>query len=164
MLRSKDFYMKSVYDVRGKKIGIVEDLFTDFFEGKVKGLKVSNYSLFSKKNFVEIKSIISINKEIIVEESIKGEGIEFKNIKGMDIIDSNGDIKGVVEDIIIEEENFCIKGLVISTGIIERLIKGKKILLISECILGEEYILYMGEDGVTLKSMPRKVDKNEATN
>lgn len=164
MLRSKDFYMKSVYDVRGKKIGIVEDLFIDFFKERVKGLKVSNYSLFSKKNFIEFQSIISINKDIVVEKSIQGKGLELKNIKGMDIIDLNGNIKGVVEDIIIGEEDFSIKGLVISTGIIERLLKGKDILLLSECILGEEYILYIGKEGVTLKSMPRKVDKNEATN
>lgn len=164
MLRSKDFYMKSVYNVRGKKIGIVEDLFIDFFKERVKGLKVSNYSLFSKKNFIEFQSIISINKDIVVEKSIQGKGLELKNIKGMDIIDLNGNIKGVVEDIIIGEEDFSIKGLVISTGIIERLLKGKDILLLSECILGEEYILYIGKEGVTLKSMPRKVDKNEATN
>ncbi|MDQ0148111.1 PRC-barrel domain-containing protein [Eubacterium multiforme] len=164
MLRSKDFYMKSVYDVRGKKIGIVEDLFIDFFKERVKGLKVSNYSLFSKKNFIEFQSIISINKDIVVEKSIQGKGLELKNIKGMDIIDLNGNIKGVVEDIIIGEEDFSIKGIVISTGIIERLLKGKDILLLSECILGEEYILYIGKEGVTLKSMPRKVDKNEATN
>lgn len=164
MLRSKDFYMKSVYDVRGKKVGIVEDLFIDFFKERVKGLKVSNYSLFSKKNFIEFQSIISINKDIVVEKSIQGKGLELKNIKGMDIIDLNGNIKGVVEDIIIGEEDFSIKGLVISTGIIERLLKGKDILLLSECILGEEYILYIGKEGVTLKSMPRKVDKNEATN
>lgn len=42
MLKSKDFYMKSVYDVNSKKIGIVEDIFINFYEGKVIGLDISS--------------------------------------------------------------------------------------------------------------------------
>lgn len=164
MLKSKDFYMKSVYDVSGKKIGIVEDIFINFYEGKVIGLEISNYSLFSKKNFVKYEDIISIDKEIIVRNSIKYNGIKLKDIKGMEIIDKNGNIKGTIEDLIIRENDFSIKGLLISTGVIDKLLKGKQILLINQCILGEEYILYSGKDNMTLKVMPRKVKSNEISN
>ncbi len=164
MLRSKDFYMKSVYDVSGKKIGIVEDLFINFFEGKIIGINISNYSLFSKKNFIKCDDIISIDKEIVVRESVQGDGLRLKSVKGMDIIDLNGDIKGVVEDLIIKESDFSIKGILVSTGVIDRLLKGKDILLINECILGEEYILYMGRSNIMLKAMPRKGEKNEISN
>ena len=164
MLKSKDFYMKSVYDVNSKKIGIVEDIFINFYEGKVIGLDISSYSLFSKKNFVRYEDIISIDKEIIVRKSIKYSGIKLKDIKGMEIIDLNGNIKGTIEDLIIRENDFSIKGLLISTGVIEKLLKGKQILLINQCILGEEYILYTGKDNMTLKLMPRKVKNNEISN
>lgn len=164
MLKSKDFYMKSVYDVSGKKIGIVGDIFINFYEGKVIGIDISSYSLFSKKNFVKYEDIISIDKEIIVRNSIKYNGIKLKNIKGMDIIDKNGNIKGTIEDLIIRENDFSIKGLLISTGVIDKLLKGKQILLINQCILGEEYILYSGKDNMTLKVMPRKVKSNEISN
>lgn len=164
MLRSKDFYMKSVYDVSGKKIGIVEDLFIDFFEGKITGINISNYSLFSKKNFINCEDIISIDKDIVVSESRQGDGLRLKNVKGMDIIDLNGDIKGVMEDLIIKESDFSIKGILVSTGVIDRLLKGKDILLINECILGEEYILYIGRSNIMLKAMPRKGEKNEISN
>lgn len=164
MLRSKDFYMKSVYDICGKRIGIVEDIFINFYEGKVTGLYISNYSLFSKKNFVSSKDIITIDKEIIVRKSIKDSGIRLKDIKGMEIIDLNGNIKGAMEDLIIREKDFSIKGLLISAGIIDRLLKGKEILLINQCVLGEEYILYTGKDNMTLKVMPRKVKNNEISN
>lgn len=158
MIRSKDFYMKGVYNSLGKKLGIVEDLFINFFEGKVTGLKISNYSLFSKKNYIDAKDIISIDKVIIVSQSLNETGIEFKSLKGIDIKDKYGVIIGVLEDIIIDEESFSIKGLVVSTGLIERMVKGKEILLISECILAEEYILYLGSQKINLKAMPRKVE------
>lgn len=164
MLKSKDFYMKSVYDVNGKKIGIVEDIFINFYEGKVIGIDISSYSLLSKKNFVKYEDIISIDEEIIVRSSIKYNGIKLKDIKGMEIIDLNGNIKGTVEDLIIRESDFSIKGLLISTGVIDKLLKGKQILLINQCILGEEYILYTGKDNMTLKVMPRKVKNNEISN
>lgn len=164
MLRSKDFYMKSVYDISGKKIGIVEDLFINFFEGKIIGIKISNYALFSKKNFINCEDIISIDRDIVVRKSIQGDGLKLKSVKGMEIIDLNGDIKGVMEDLIIEEKDFSIKGLLVSTGVIERLLKGKDVLLVNECILGEEYILYIGKGDVTLKAMPRKGEKNEISN
>ncbi|MEG0238177.1 MAG: PRC-barrel domain-containing protein [Clostridium sp.] len=159
MIRSKDFYMKSVYNVAGKKLGIVEDLFINFFEGKVVGLKISNYSLFSKRIYIKSEDIVAMDKMIIANKNIVNEGLEFKEIKGMDIKDRTGIIRGVLEDVIINEEDYTIKGLVVSTGIIERLIKGKEILLINECILAEEYILYLGQNEITLKSMPRKVEK-----
>lgn len=164
MLKSKDFYMKSVYDVSGKKIGIVGDIFINFYEGKVIGIDISSYSLLSKKNFVKYEDIISIDKEIIVRNSIKYDGIKLKDIKGMEIIDLNGNIKGTIEDLIIRESDFSIKGLLISTGVIDKLLKGKQILLINQCILGEEYILYTGKDNMTLKVMPRKVKNNEISN
>ena len=79
----------------------------------------------------------------------------------MEIIDLNGNIKGTIEDLIIRENDFSIKGLLISTGVIEKLLKGKQILLINQCILGEEYILYTGKDNMSLKLMPRKVKNND---
>lgn len=164
MLRSKDFYMKSVYDVNRKKIGIVEDIFINFYEGKVIGLEISSYLLLSKKNFVKYEDIISIDKEIIVRNSIKYNGIKLKDIKGMEIIDLNGNIKGTIEDLIIRESDFSIKGLLISTGVIDKLLKGKQVLLIHQCVLGEKYILYKGKDNMTLKVMPRKVKNNEISN
>lgn len=163
MLRSKDFYMKSVYNICGKKIGIVEDLFINFFEGKITGINISNYSLFSKKNFISCDDIISIDRDIIVKKSMEGSGLKLKSVKGMEIIDLNSNIKGIMEDLIIKENDFSIKGILVSTGIIDRLLKGKEILLINQCILGEEYILYIGSSNMTLKAMPRKGEKNEVS-
>jgi uncharacterized protein YrrD len=156
MLKSKDFYLLKVYDVRGKYLGVVDDIYIDFHKGKVVGFFVSNYLLFSKKNFVRSSDIISLEEVMIVKELNEKEGLSFKSIKDMDIKDKNNIMRGVLEDVIIEKKDLSIKGLVMSSGIFDRMIKGKEILLLKDCLLGEDFILYYGSDEVRLQSLPRK--------
>ncbi len=156
MLKTKDFYLLKVYDIRGKYLGIIDDIYVDFNEGIIKGFLLSNYFLFSKKNFIRIKDIISIEDVMIIRELDRKEGISFKSIKDIDVKDRNNIIRGVLEDLIIEKKDLSIKGLIISSGIFDRIIKGKEILLLKECILGEDFILYYGSSEVKLQSMPRK--------
>ncbi|WP_111930267.1 PRC-barrel domain-containing protein [Clostridium tertium] len=156
MLKSKDFYLLKVYDIRGKYLGVVDDMYIDFNKGKVVGFFVSNYLLFSKKNFVRSSDIISLEEVMIVKELNEKEGLSFKRIKDMDIKDKNNIMRGVLEDVIIEKKDLSIKGLVMSSGIFDRMIKGKEILLLKDCLLGEDFILYYGSDEVRLQSLPRK--------
>ena len=69
--------------------------------------------------------------------------------------------KGVVEDILIEEESFSIKGLIISSGIIDKIISGREVILINDVILGEDNILFIGASGVVLKNIPHHRAKDE---
>lgn len=109
-----------------------------------------------KKNFVKTKDIISLEEVIIVKELSKKAGLSFKSIKDMDIKDKNNVMRGILEDLIIEKRDLSIKGLVMSSGIFDRMIKGKEILLLKQCLLGEDFILYYGSDEVRLQSLPRK--------
>lgn len=163
MFKTRDFYFKKVFNIKGKKIGIVEDLYIDFYLGKVVGFKVSNSMLFSKKNYVDMQDIIDIGEDIIINSIRKGEGLTFKEIKYMEIIDTLSNIKGVLEDIIIDIQDYSIKAIVISSGLIDKMIKGKQIVLLNRCILGEKYILYTGNEGVLFKSMPHNMEQNNAT-
>ena len=163
MFKTRDFYFKKVYNIRGKKIGIVEDLYIDFYLGKVVGFKVSNSILFSKKNYVDMEDIIEIGEDIIINSIRKGEGLTFKEIKYMEIIDTLSNIKGVLEDIIIDIQDYTIKAIVISSGLIDKMIKGKQIILLNRCILGEKYILYTGNEGISFKSMPHNMEQYNAT-
>lgn len=156
MLKIKDFYLLRVYDIRGKYLGVVDDIYINFDKGLIQGFLISNYLLFSKRNFIKINDIVSIEDVMIIKELSKKEGISFKTIKDIDVKDKNNIIKGVLEDLIIEEKDFSIKGLIISSGIFDRIIKGKEILLPKDCVLGEDFILYFGCDVVKLQSMPRK--------
>jgi len=163
MFKTRDFYFKKVFDIRGKKIGIIEDLYIDFYLGKVVGFKVSNSMLFSKKNYVEMQGIIDIGEDVIIDSIKKGDGLTFKEIKYMEVIDTLSNIKGVLEDVIIDIQDYSIKAIVISSGLIDKMIKGKQIIILSKCILGEKYILYTGDEGVSFKSMPHNMEQYNAT-
>lgn len=156
MIKTKDFYLLKVYDIRGKYLGVVGDTYIDFYNGEVTGFLISNYMLFSKKNFANIKDIISIEEVIVVKSLTEKIGIPFRCIKDIDIKDKNNIMKGVLEELIIEKKDFSIKGLIVSSGIFDRMIKGKEILLLKNCILGEDFILYYSSEEVRLKSLPRK--------
>ena len=145
-----------VYDIKGKYLGVIDDLCIDFYNAKVKGFFISNFLLLSNKNFIEIDDIISLDEVIIVKKIKHYKGLSFGDIKDMDIIDTENIMKGVLEDLIIEKADFSIKGLVMSSGIFDKMIKGKEILLVSECILGEDFILYHGSESIRLKSIPHK--------
>ena len=155
MIKSKDFYLVKVYDTKGKYLGTVEDMYINFYEERVEGFSVSNFFKFSKKNFVKKEDIISMEEVIIARNLSFKIGIPFKSIKDMDIKDNKNVMKGVLEELIIEKEDFSIKGLIMSSGIFDKMFKGKEILLLKNCILGEDFILYKGSQEVILKSMPR---------
>ena len=165
MLKSKDFYLKNIYSSEGKRLGVIEDIYIDFYNRKITGFKCSASGLFSKMNYIDIDNVIEIGRDIIVFKEKHGNGLGFKSLKNMEVIDINGSIKGVLEDIIIDDYNYSIKGIVISSGLIDRLIKGKEILLLEQCVLGDEYILYTGKNNVMFKTMPHNMEnKNECSN
>lgn len=159
MIRSKDFYLKKVYKTNGKKVGVVEDVCIDFFNGKLVGFKVSTHNLFSKKNYVAKEHIISVGENIIISEIQEKKGLCFEQIKDIEVIDIKGKIRGTLEDLIIDSENYDIKGIIVSSGLIDKVIKGKQIFLLNDCILGEEYILYRKKENISLKIMPHNMRK-----
>lgn len=163
MFKTRDFYFKKVYDVNGRKIGIIEDLYIDFFEGKVVGIKVSNSRLFSKNNYVDMENVIDIGEDMIIDSIKKGDGLTFKEIKYMEVMDTIGNVKGVLEDIVIDIKDYSIKAIVISSGLVDKMIKGKQIILLNRCILGEKYILYNGNDEILFKSLPHNMEAYNAS-
>ncbi|NOW61207.1 sporulation protein YlmC with PRC-barrel domain [Clostridium saccharobutylicum] len=68
MFKTRDFYLKKVYNVDGKKIGTIEDLYIDFYLGKILGFKISNHVLFSKKDYVAMEDVIDIGEDVIIND------------------------------------------------------------------------------------------------
>ncbi|MBX7368490.1 PRC-barrel domain-containing protein [Clostridium chauvoei] len=161
MLKTKDFYLMKVYDIKGKYLGVIEDLCIDFYNAAVKGFFISNFMLLSNKNFASIDDIISLDEVLIVKKIVHFKGLTFRNIKDMDIIDTNNIMKGALEDLLIEKKDLSIKGLIMSSGLFDKMIKGKEILLVNECILGEDFILYHGSESMKFKAIPhKKINEN----
>ncbi|NKF05948.1 PRC-barrel domain-containing protein [Clostridium gasigenes] len=157
MLKTRDFYLIKVYDIKGKYLGVIDDIAIDFYKGQVIGFFISNFSLFSKKNYIDKKEIISINEVVIVNTMTHYNGLSFKEIKDMDIMDNNNTMRGVLEDLIIEKKDLSIKGIIMSSGIFDKMLKGKEILLLKQCILGEDFILYSGNDAIRLQTLPHNI-------
>lgn len=156
MIKTKDFYLVRAYDVKGKYLGVIDDICIDFFNSKVAGFFISNFALFSKKNYIKVEDVVSLEEVLIATNISHSNGLCFKEIKDMDIVDKRNIMKGVLEDLIIEKKDLSIKGLIMSSGIFDKIIIGKEILLLSQCKLGEDFILYEGNDTVRLKSLPHK--------
>lgn len=157
MFRVKNFYMKKVFDYKGKKLGVVEDLYIDFYNSSVLALKLSKKIFLNKKNSIKVQNIISIEDDILVKEKDTCNGLLLSDILGLDIINLHGNIIGVIEDIIISKENFELKGIVVSTGILDRLIHGKDILVPKECVLGENCLIHKNDSNISLRALPKRL-------
>lgn len=156
--RSKDFILMDVIDVNGKRLGYINDLLIDFSKRKVTGFNISSSSFLKKDLNVMINDVVSYNYAMVITEAIKGVFLQFKDIKCMDVRDKKGNIIGMVEDILFDEENFSISAVIISTGFITNFISGKKVVLINDLILGEENILYNWKnEHLNFLSIPHKL-------
>lgn len=143
MYRSKDFQYMDVFDIKGKRIGFVKDIVLDFHKGNMLGFYVNSYKIFNKNNNVLLKDIVYINKNIVIKRISKGKFLRFKDIKHMDVIDLENNILGILDDLIIDEKTFKITGIIVSTGLLNNFIQGKKIIALDNVILGEENLLYL---------------------
>lgn len=162
MFKSKNILWKKVYDTNGKKIGMVKDIFIDIHKGNIEGIDISNFYSFRKKNNVSSKNILSIEEAITIKkESMQCSGMRFSKIKDMEVRDLNGGIKGNVEDLLIDEVDFSIKGLIVSPGILEKLIHGKEIILLNKARIKQDYILYTEDSNVVLKNIRHEENKND---
>lgn len=164
MFRTKDFLLMDVVDIRGKKIGFINDIIVDFSTGEVKGFVISSYRFLQKSLNVLKEDIVSFNKSMVVSKFVKRNYFTFSKIKNMDIINRYGEILGMAEDILFHEFSFKIHGIVVSTGFIKNLLVGKKILLTNTIIIGEESILnFSNKSNMNFISVPHKLfmdDKN----
>ena len=166
MNRTKDFIFVDVLNQKGRKLGFIKDILLDFSEGYVKGFSISSYNMFSKNLTMLIEDILVLNDNILVKKLEKQcSYVKFSSIKHMDIVNKKGDMIGVLEDLIIDIKDFSIKGLIICPGVISKLLRGKEVILIKNCILGEKDILFCEDNKVlSFRSIPRKligVDKHE---
>lgn len=159
MLRRKDFDYINVYNITGKKLGTIKDIIFNYYESKIIGFQITTKG-FSKNNYIPVENVISFNEVMIVTSAMQHNGLSFSAIKDMDVIDKCGNMIGVVEDLLIDICDFSLKGIIVSSGFIDKLIRGKSIILINHTILGEDSILHFGNSSIILKSMPHNLIKD----
>lgn len=167
MMRSRDFIFANAYSVNGKKIGRIEDILLNFDNGTIEGFRINNGGLFNKSICISKENVICISSKLIVKEKeYKGEFIEFKNIKGMEAVNVGGLILGDVEEIIFDEMTLNIKGLIISKGIFDNIMSGKKVILQGNYIVGEDKLICLAKQEKfnfvrIFHNVTMEADKNE---
>jgi uncharacterized protein YrrD len=156
MFRTRDFTMMDVINVKGKKIGFIKDIMIDFHKGRITGFIISPYSLVVRSTSVMREDIICFDRSMIVRKTSDNFSMSLKEFNGMDVLNSSGDNIGVFEDVIFDS-SFIIRGAIISSGIISKLFRGKKIVLINELVVGEKNLLYSGSHSrINFTSVPHK--------
>ena len=164
MFRTRDFLMLDVIDINNKRVGLIKDVLFNFSSGKVVGFLISSYSIFTKNLCVLTRDIISFDRIMVVKKAVREVHPCFQELKGMDVYDTRGDLLGIVEDIMYDN-NYDIKGVIVTSGIIKKMFTGKRVMLINELIFGEKNVLFYGNgDKFSFIRVPHKiigVDNNE---
>ncbi len=141
-----DFIFKDVIDLSGKMLGFISDIILDFNGKKIDGFIITPNNIFKKTLNVNIENVVNFTSVIVVTAVSRGKCLQFEDIKNMDVVNERGELIGMVEDILFDREKFSIRALILSTGFINNFIKGKKVLLINDLILGDKNLLYRGKN------------------
>lgn len=155
MYKVKDLKFLEVFNSSGRKLGEVEDIGIDYFNGKINGFFIPK-GFFRKENFIRVEDILTFGEKIVVKKIEKYEGLAFKDIKGMDIVDRKNKMIGVLEELLIDEE-FSIRVIVTSKGFFQKFKNGKSLILPRETILGEKNILYFSNQKINFVSVPHSI-------
>lgn len=146
MLKSRDFIYMDVIDINGKNLGYVKDILINFNKRQVTGFKVNPYKFISKGFNIIKEDIIYYNTKILVKKNTKENQLSFSQLRNMYVLDKHSNILGMVNDIIFCGKTFELKGISIKCGTFTGVFRERKILLIKDLILGEDNLLYFGEE------------------
>lgn len=132
-----------VCDLNGKNLGFINDLILNLQEKKISGFELYCRRLLNKNVTILSEDIVCFDKCMIVKEiqKVKANYLNFKEICNSAIFNEKGQIVGLAQDILIDENTFKIKGIVASKGIVNDFICGKKIILIDQLCFGDRNIL-----------------------
>lgn len=124
----------------GKKIAVTKDLVFSRHKFRVMALVTNEGSVFKEVKIIKYKNIKSVGKDAIIvskENVIENAADipeiyqllkESKKIIGEDVITETGENIGVVQDIIIDEDNGKVLGFILSDGLIQDIMDGRNVL------------------------------------
>ena len=120
----------------GERIGRVQDVLFEPNGGKITGFLVSGGGLFSRPQFLPRLMVRSlgadavvvepsatledVTKEPIVEDSVHGRSVDDRPV-----IDESGKLLGKVADVAVDPERLTVAALVVGTGFVDNLLRGK---------------------------------------
>lgn len=155
MAKSRDYIYMDVMNIDGEKIGYIKDLLVNFDKCEVVGFKINPYKLMKRGFNVLKEDIIYHKSQLIVRDIVKEKYLELSTIMNMHVLDRYSNILGLVTEIVFDAEDYKIKGIAVRDYNLWSMFKNRRIFLLKELIVGEEYIFYTGEDGrISMECLP----------
>lgn len=153
MRRMRDLIRIPVLDqITGERLGWVKDLLFDEKENTVTGVIVEKDSLLkSRQDKIAREDIRSFGKESLVVENPqkrKIRGTCWSEKVGSKVFDGNGEIKGTVEDVFVDNLVHDVLGYEISDGLFADIFQGREAVF-------EEHILAESEDVIVIEGGSR---------
>lgn len=162
MMRSKDFKMMDVYYDSGRYAGFINDILIDFAENSVVGFSAICSSFTAKTVNILFPDIICYSSNMIISKTSRADFLKLSSIKNMNIIGKNGNMIGTFEDVLFDEKSFKIKGAVVSSGYIYNFLKGKRVMLVKDLLIGDKNILFFGNaDRIEFLSKPHRLSMED---
>jgi len=125
-----------------KKEGRIKDFLINIEENKIKWLLINCGNILHKTKFINYNTIYSIGKDLVIIKSksnllkdnmvSKDFSESTKVFFGKKVISEKGDIIGFIDDIIFEEAEGKILGLILTNGIIDDILFGVNILPVDD--------------------------------
>lgn len=159
MYRFNDFYLKNIYNTKEESLGKIIDVYIDFQKSLVLGFKVCNYSLVNKENFYSLGDFFRKDDKKLKDVTEKNL-LKFSEIKGLDVVDKGNNHKGKIKDLLIDKDSYLIKGYILDTGIKKDIFEGNEIILPDECILGDSFIVFLGNEKIEVRNISHLIGKN----
>ena len=153
MYKSRDLIEMVVVNKNNKSKGKVKEIFFDINEKKIIGFEIGSMCIWRKNNFVKPSDIISITNKIQVSKFTSFKEKEDNLVLNHEVYNGDGILLGNISEVLIEEKKFQIVAFVVTPGIIEKFVSGKKILLASHVCKKGDYIIYNNKSSVKFISM-----------
>ena len=122
----------------GEKFGMVQEILLNVSKGVITGFVLDKGGFLREKKIVDVSQIKSIGDSAITipADKLKYEtGLEtfkdcinYKNLMGKPVYTHSGKSLGIIQDILVNEENGHIVGFEISEGIIHDILEGRGII------------------------------------
>lgn len=140
----------------GERIGRVHDVLFEPDGGRITGFLVSGGGLFSRPQFLPrlmarslgadalivepAATLEDVTKEPIVENSIHARSLDDRPV-----LDESGKLIGKVTDVAVDAERLTVAALVVGTGFVDNLLRGKPHLPL-------EMVRHFGNDSIVASS------------
>ncbi len=131
----------------GRELGRVKEWLLDSRGRSIMALVAEGESWLARKKTYPYDQVVGLGDEaVIVEPEDKDtKTVDARSVLGKRLLNAAGIELGVVEDILFEEETGNIRGFRLSSGLIEDLLSGRRVMEINSQISLDEDVLVISE-------------------